>query len=217
MKTPRFLSFVLAALISLPGCGQQMSDPDDNNIEGPEDPEPPPANWDELNTSGAPTWLGIYVNDSASNAGTTHTLKLAYRNKTATYSCTINGASKGETKGCTPSQSSTQTNNNEDQFYLSFADSSASSDGLRFSSVKVTLSGVTYTKDEFDRTEDGENNIECHGCGSGGIENCGSCWIDGNSSGGANCVEVRIPMDNDPTDSSIFTNDSERTACIKKL
>lgn len=217
MKPLRIFHFVLAALLSLPGCGQKMADPDDGGIDGPEELEPPPANWDELNTSGAPTWLGIYVNDSASNAGTTHTLKLSYRNKTATYSCTIAGASKGETKGCTPTQSSTTTNSNEDQFYLAFADTNNSSDGLRFSSVKVTLGGVTYSKVEFDRAEDGEAALECHGCGSNGLNNCGSCWIDGNSSGGANCVEVRIPMDNDPTDSNIFGYDSERTTCINSL
>lgn len=215
MTTLRVPHLILAALISLSGCGKP--DPDDGNVEGPEDPEPPPSNWTELHTSDVPTWLGIYVNNSASNAGTTHTLRLAYRNKTATYACTINGASKGETKGCTPSQSSTTTASDEDKFYLAFDDEDESSDGLRFSSVKVTLAGVTYSKDEFDRSENGETDLECHGCGSGGIDNCGSCWIDGNSSGGANCVEVRIPMDNNPGDSGGVGLDSERTWCIKSL
>lgn len=214
MKTLRLSRLILAALLSFTGCGpQQMGDPDDGAIQGPEELEPPPANWTEINTTGAPTWLGIYVNDSASNAGTSHTLKLAYRNKTATYSCTINGANKGETKGCTPSQSSTETAGDEDKFFLAFNDSSQSSDGLRFSSVKVTLAGVTYTKDEFDRSENGETDLECHGCGSNGIDNCGSCWIDGNSSGGANCVEVRIPMNNDPGTSTVGLS-THRTWCI---
>jgi hypothetical protein len=153
----------------------------------------PPANWSELSTTEAPTLLKLTAH-STSNSGTTDDITLAYRNKSATYSCTITDTiADGATVSCTPTQSSSTTNQDNDLFYVKYANQSNSfnyDDGLRITSVNASFSGAStsYSLEEF---EDPGAGLNCEGCDVWG-ENCNSCWIDGDGQG--DCLEMRSPM-----------------------
>lgn len=209
MNPRRLSTLVLSTLFVLSACGSAMSSADDGDPNAPDnDPGSPPANWSKLYTTDTPTWIGIYVQNNSSSA-TGSTLKLSYINKSGTYSCTINGATNAQTTGCTPSLTSTYTTTGEDKFYLAFADDADSSDGLRFSGVKVTLNGTTYSKDTFDLYDDADkDDLSCTSCNLA-YDNCGSCWIDGDANG---CVEAKIPMNNSPG-----TDPGSNTQCSRSL
>jgi len=67
------------------------------------------------------------------------------------------------------------------------------SDGLRYSTVRITIDGTSYAVNEFspDSTVDGE--FTGQGCDAWGL--CGSCWLDG--AGHGKCVSVKLSAQHD--------------------
>lgn len=185
------------------GCGADPNLDLDPPSSQPEELVPP-RNWSYLNTTAVPTRLAVTANSNKSS-GTTNDITLAYRNKTATYSCTITASiSDGGTQSCVPSQSSDETSPSAqgDWFYIKYADktnSQNSSDGLLITSITVTISGTAYQLSSFNKgAETVYGAFSCTGCG--GIfndENCNSCWIDGDDHNG--CLELKTDMNADST------------------
>lgn len=153
----------------------------------------PPANWTELSTTSAPTQLRMTAHGS-SNSGTTDDITLVYRNRTATYSCSITeDISDGEQVVCTPTQSSSETSLDYDLFYVKYTNTANTyeyDDGLRVTALTVTFSGapVAYALDTYSY---GGSGIKCEGCDIFN-DNCNSCWIDGDGQG--DCIELRGKM-----------------------
>jgi len=156
-----------------------------------EQPPEPPANWNTPpNTSSAPTVLEVYANGAGSGSGTGASLKLTYVNKAGTYACTISGGvPSGTTRTCVPSKSSDSASSDYDRFYITFTNSS-NSDGLRYSTVRVTINGTSYAVNEFSPANATDGEFTCQGCDAWGL--CGSCWLDG--AGHGKCVSVELSM-----------------------
>ena len=204
--SPRCLSsFLLSALGGLlllaSGCGEDPNHDWDPMASQP-DELVPPRNWTYLDTTAAPTLLAVKANSNKSS-GTSNDITLSYRNKTATYSCTITASiSDGGSQSCVPTQSSSETSPSPqgDWFYVKYADktnSSNNSDGLLITALTVTTSGVAYELSSFSKgAETVYGAFSCTGCG--GIfndEDCNSCWIDGDDHNG--CLELKTDMSAD--------------------
>lgn len=159
-------------------------DPGADEVETPA-PEP---NWVTLSTSGTPTKLTVKAYDS-SDAGTTHPLTLKYRNKSGTWTCNISGGvTAGSSASCTNiTQSSTETSNTEDNFYVGYSGSS-NTDGLLFTALTVTINGSNYSVSVF---AEQTNKVTCKDCES--VNGCSSCWIDGD--GHNDCTQVKVLME----------------------
>ncbi len=200
MKSSSIITRLFALFIPtllLPACdADEAENPDPDADVAPEDdfeePAEPPSNWTKLNTSTAPTKLEVYANGAGAGSGTNASLEVKYINKAGTYGCTLSsGVPAGTTRTCVPSMLSTTASSDEDRFLVGFSNSNNSSDGLRYSTVRVTLNGTSYAVNEFKPDSSIVGDFDCQGCDVLGY--CGSCWLDG--AGHGKCLKVKLTMD----------------------
>jgi len=143
----------------------------------------PPAN--EAPSNAVPTQLGIEANGSNDGAGTSGTITLGYAIDQKYYECSIAGISKGETKYCNVTYTSTNYGASAGVEWFTVAMSSG--DGLLFTAIKAKdAAGATIRAEGtfIDFTK-----ADCTNCFAG---SCGNCWLDADGHGG--CKKLTIAL-----------------------
>jgi hypothetical protein len=135
------------------------------------------------------TSLCIDVSDKT-NAETTHTIELNYLTHSSDFwSCTIDGAARGETACCTPTRTWKAIGNSGYEFFYVQFQSSSSTDGLRVGGISAYSANTTIHYGTFAKSS--TSHMAFHDCNI--LDECASFSIDGD--GSPSCWKAKMSLD----------------------